>query len=165
MRRLKTDTRHRILATGLLFLGLSIPATRSAPLHAQAPAAGRVTVFEGARLIVGDGSAPIENSAFVVDGTRFLQVGRAGRIQVPAGAARVDLRGKTVMPAIVDTHTHLAVTREALVDQLQRKAYYGVGVAMSLGQDTGDVAFQIRGETIPGAARLPSLSRGKKCRI
>ena len=160
MRRLTIDTRRRMLAAGLFLLGLSALATRATPLEAQAPAAGRVTVFEGARLIVGDGSAVIENGAFVVDDTRFLQVGRADQLKVPAGAIRVDLRGKTVMPAIIDTHTHLAVTREALVDQLQRKAYFGVGVVMSLGQDTGDVAFQVRGETIPNAARLRTAGRG-----
>ena len=73
----------------------------------------------------------------------------------------MDLTGKTVMPAIVDTHTHLMPkTREALVEHLQRKAYYGVGAAMSLGQDTGDVAFQVRDETIPGAARFRTAGRG-----
>jgi hypothetical protein len=36
-----------------------------------------VTLFEGARLVVGDGSTPIENSAFLVQGTRFVRVGRA----------------------------------------------------------------------------------------
>ena len=127
-------------------------------LAAQAPNA--VTVFEGARLIVGDGSAPIENSAFVVNGNRFTAVGRGGQVQVPAGARRVDLRGKTVMPAIIDTHTHLATNREMLVDQLQRKAYYGVGAAMSLGQDNTDVAFQVRAETIPNAALFRTAGRG-----
>jgi imidazolonepropionase-like amidohydrolase len=127
-------------------------------ISAQTPQG--VTIYEGARLIVGDGSAPIENSAFIVNGTRFTQVGRAGQLQAPAGARRVDLRGKTVMPAIVDTHTHLATTREMLVDQLQRKAYYGVGAAMSLGQDNTDVAFQVRAETIPNAARFRTAGRG-----
>jgi imidazolonepropionase-like amidohydrolase len=64
------------------------------------------------------------------------------------------------MPAIVDAHTHMPVTRDALIDSLQRKAYYGAGVVMSLGQDTGDVAFQVREETIPGAARLRTAGRG-----
>ena len=160
MRRLMTESRDRVCVAVLLMLGLCALATRPTPLDAQAPGAGRVTVFEGARLIVGDGSAPIEDGAFIVDGTRFLQVGRTGQIQVPAGAARVDLRGKTVMPAVIDTHTHFAVTREALVDRLQRKAYYGVGMVMSLGHDTGDVAFQVRGETIPNAARLRTAGRG-----
>lgn len=64
------------------------------------------------------------------------------------------------MPAIIDAHKHLAVTRDALVDQLQHLAYYGIGVTMSLGQDTGDVAFQVRAETIPNAARLRTAGRG-----
>ncbi len=91
---------------------------------------------------------------------RFVQVGRADQVKVPAGAAKVDLAGKTVMPAIIDTHTHLATTREELINQLQGKAYYGVGVAMSLGTDTGDVAFQVRNEIIPGAARFRTAGRG-----
>jgi imidazolonepropionase-like amidohydrolase len=130
----------------------------SAALEAQQPAA--VTVYEGARLITGDGSAPVENSAFIVANGRFTAVGRKGELKVPSGAARVDLTGKTVMPAIVDAHKHLAVTRDALVDQLQHFAYYGVGAVMSLGQDTGDVAFQVRAETIPNAARFRTAGRG-----
>ncbi len=121
---------------------------------------GSATVFQGARVIVGSGGAPIDNAAFVVENGRFVQVGRADQVKAPAGAAKVDLAGKTVMPAIVDTHTHLATTREELVNQLQGKAYYGVGVAMSLGTDTGDVAFQVRNEIIPGAARFRTAGRG-----
>jgi len=119
-----------------------------------------VTVFEGARLIIGDGRAPIENSAFVVDGGRFTQVGRSGDVKVPAGAARVSLAGKTVMPTIIDTHTHLSTTREALISDLKRRVYYGVSAAMSLGSDPGDLAFQVRAETIPDAARFRTAGRG-----
>jgi imidazolonepropionase-like amidohydrolase len=122
----------------------------SAPLDSQAPAAG-ATVYEGARVIVGDGSAPIENAAFVVEGARITQVGRAGQVKAPAGAARVDLAGKTVMPAIIDTHTHMGDTREAVVALLQRKAYFGVGAVLSLGTDPGDIAFKLRDERIPTA--------------
>jgi len=127
-------------------------------VEAQQPAA--VTVFEGARLIVGDGSAPVADAAFIVENGRFTAVGRKGQLKVPAGAAHVDLTGKTVIPAIVDAHKHLAVTRDALVDQLQHLAYYGIGTTMSLGQDTGDVAYQVRAETIPNAARFHTAGRG-----
>jgi imidazolonepropionase-like amidohydrolase len=122
--------------------------------------AATATVFEGARLIVGDGRAPIENAAFVMENGRFTQVGKTGEVRVPAGAARVALTGKTVMPMIIDTHTHLSQTREALVEDLKRRAYYGVGAAMSLGQDPGDLPFQIRAEMIPGAARFRTAGRG-----
>ena len=121
---------------------------------------GSATVFQGARLINGTGAAPLDNAAFVVEQGRIAQVGRADQIKPPAGAAKVDLTGKTVMPAIVDTHTHLATARDALVDQLPGKAYYGVGVVMSLGTDNGDVVFQVRSETIPGAARYRTAWRG-----
>jgi len=126
----------------------------------EAQRSAAATVFEGARLIVGDGSAPIADSAFLVESGRFTAVGRKGQLKVPAGAARVDLTGKTVMPAIIDAHKHLAVTRDALVDQLQHLAYYGIGAAMSLGQDTGEVAYQVRSETIPNAARFRTAGRG-----
>jgi len=118
-----------------------------------------VTAFEGARLIVGDGGAPIENATLVVDGARIIQAGRAADVQVPAGAARVSLAGKTVMPMLVDTHVHLSPSREALTRDLKRRAYYGVSAALSLGTDNYDV-LDIRGQTIPGAARFLSAGRG-----
>jgi imidazolonepropionase-like amidohydrolase len=136
-----------------------VGAAISATLDGQTKPAG-ATVYEGARVIVGDSSAPIENGAFVVEGTRITQVGRAGQIKAPAGAARVSLAGKTVMPAIIDTHTHMGDTREAVVDLLQRKAYFGVGAVMSLGTDPGDFAFKLRDERVPNGARLLTAGRG-----
>jgi imidazolonepropionase-like amidohydrolase len=134
-------------------------AAWSVTVFGQGPAAG-VAVFEGARLIVGDGRPPIENASFVVDGVRFVQVGRAADVRVPAGATRVNLAGKTVMPAIIDTHTHLSQTRELLVDDLRRRAYFGIGAAMSLGQDTTDASFQVRAQTTAGLARFFTAGRG-----
>ena len=145
----------RRIISGVLFLAIG-----SAWLAGQAPQTGGVAVFEGARLIPGDGREPIEDAAFVVNNSRITQVGRRGQITVPAGATRVSLTGKTVMPAVVDTHTHMASDREMLVDQLQRKAFYGAGVVMSLGQDSGDLAFQIRDQLLPNAARLRTAGRG-----
>jgi len=142
----------------LTWLGLMVLTVWSVTALGQTPPA--VTVFEGARVIVGDGRAPIENASFVVNGARFVQVGRAADVRVPAGATRVNLAGKTVMPAIIDTHTHLSQTREALVDDLRRRAYFGVGEALSLGQDTTDVSFQIRAQTTPGLARFFTAGRG-----
>jgi imidazolonepropionase-like amidohydrolase len=138
-------------------LGLAIAALSMAG-SGQAP--GTTTVFEGARVIVGDGQPPLENATFVVTGTRFVQVDRASEVRAPAGATRVVLTGKTVMPAIVDTHTHLSQTRDALAEDLRRRAYYGVSAAMSLGQDAGDLPFQMRAQTMPGAARFFTAGRG-----
>ena len=147
--------RRCLLSMAVIFSG----AVCLAPVLIEAQPAA-VTVFEGARLIVGDGSAAIEDSAFIVQNGHFTTVGRRGQLKVPAGATRVDLNGKTVMPAIIDAHKHLAVTRDALVDQLQHLAYYGIGATMSLGQDTGDEVYKVRAETFPSAARYHTAGRG-----
>jgi len=119
-----------------------------------------VSAFEGARVIVGDGSEPIEDAVFLVEEDQFLGVGRRGEMEIPAGATRVDLTGRTVMPALIDTHTHLSRTRPELEEDLRRRAYYGVAAAMSLGQDDGGAPFEIRNETIAGAARFLTVGRG-----
>lgn len=156
---MKTRFAH---AAGLVGLVLAVVSALPVPMLGQAQ--GGITAFEGARVIVGDGRAPIENAVFLVSGTRITQVGRAGQVRIPAGATHMNLAGKTVMPAILDTHTHLSQTRAMLLDDLKRRASYGVGAAQSLGQDTTDVSFQVREETragtIPGAARFFTAGRG-----
>ena len=150
MRRVNTIAVAATVALGVLaVLG---------PARAQAPTSG-VTVFEGARLIVGNDSAPIENATLVVDGARIVQAGRVADIQVPPGATRVSLAGKTVMPALVDTHVHLSPTRELLARDLKRRAYFGLSAALSLGTDNYEV-LDMRGQTMPGAARFFSAGRG-----
>jgi imidazolonepropionase-like amidohydrolase len=132
---------------------LALAALETAlPAGAQAP--GGVTAFEGARIIVGDGSAPIDNGTLVVDGARIAQIGKAADVRVPAGATRVNLAGKTVMPDLIDTHTHLSQTREELILDLKRRAYYGVSAAMSMGTDETTAELDMRGHDTPGLARV-----------
>ena len=56
---------------------VSIIAARSSPVDTQSRANTGVTIFEGARLITGDGSAPIESSAFIVENTQFTRIAGA----------------------------------------------------------------------------------------
>jgi imidazolonepropionase-like amidohydrolase len=167
-----------LLSAACLILAVGV----ASPAFGQAQ---RVTVYEGARLIAGDGGAPIENSAFVVQDGRFTQVGRRGQVQVPAGAVRVDVTGKTVMPTLVDLHGHLGFqnlaagtmskdtfTRANLIDHLQRLAYFGVGAVVGVGDlvdrsdmhggRTGwaDVPLTVRDEIVPGAALFKTAGPG-----
>ena len=132
-------------------------------------------LYEGARLITGDGSAPIERSAFLVENGRFTRVGRQGDIQPPAGATRIDLAGKTVIPGLIDAHSHIGYmkdltsgpqnyTRENILDHMHRFAYFGVAASQAMGSDFGELPFQIREElragTDPDAARFVTAGRG-----
>src|SRR5438105_7296579 len=125
-----------------------------APVRAQ-------TLFEGARLITGDGGV-IEDSAFVVTGNQISQVGRKGGVALPSGGKRVDLTGKTVMPALVDAHVHMGYrkgldfsqnnyTRENLTDILDRFAYYGVAAILEAGTSRSDLVYEMRANPPPGA--------------
>ncbi len=179
MRRLKWTSSCLLVAASLFFT-----VARSSRIVAQTRRTG-VTVFEGARLITGDGGAPIENSAFIVENNLFTRVGRRGDLQVPAGAMRVDLTGKTVMPTMVDLHGHLGFqhvaegtmskefyTRENLIDHLQRLAYNGVGAVVGVGDledrsnlhggrtNWGDVPLRVRKEIIPNAALFRTAGTG-----
>ncbi len=145
MRPLDVNTLAASAALGLL-------AALAVPAHAQAPAG--VTAFEGARIIAGDGSAPIENGTLVIDGPKIVQVGRSADVRVAAGATRVNAAGKTIMPDLIDTHTHLSNSREELVLDLKRRAYYGVSAALSMGTDETEAELQMRGQLVPGQARV-----------
>lgn len=132
----------------------------SGSMPQPAPDASDAVVFNGARVIVGDGTV-IESGTIVIEDDRLVAVGDGETVEIPAGATQVDLSGRTVMPAIVDTHVHLrTTTRDELVEDLQRKAYYGVAAVMSLGRGTGDLPFQVRDEVIPNAALYRTVGRG-----
>ena len=128
-----------------------------------------VAVYEGARVITGDGSTLIEDGAFIVRNGTIEQIGPRAGVNVPAGARHVDLRGKTVMPMIMNVHGHIGYmkgaatnkenySRENVLDHLQRYAYYGVGVMQSLGTDRDDVELRIRDEQRAGTLKDPSLA-------
>ena len=146
MHRVNVVAVTAVVTLGFL-VGCAIPAS-----------AQSVTAFEGARLIVGDGRV-IEHATLVVDGARIAQVGQTADVRVPAGATRVDLAGKTVMPMLIDTHVHLSPTRDMLIRDLRLRAYYGVSAALSLGTDKYEL-LDMRSQTIPGAARFLSAGRG-----
>jgi imidazolonepropionase-like amidohydrolase len=151
-----------LLVSGLFQLNAQTPTPTAGPM-----------LFEGARLIAGDGRPPIENAAFVVEGSRITQVGARGSVRRPDGATVVDLKGRTVMPAIVDAHSHLGYTdartgdtasthytRDNLLDHLRRYAYYGIAATLSMGLDRGELAYELRAMPIDGTALFRTAGRG-----
>ncbi len=129
------------------------------------------TLFVGARLITEGDRPPIEDSAFLVENGKITKVGRRNEVQAPAGAMRVDLTGKTVMPAIVNAHGHLGYindtsfsaanyTRDNIINQLRQYAYFGVGAMITAGTDAGDITYDLREHPVPGAALVRTAGRG-----
>jgi imidazolonepropionase-like amidohydrolase len=147
----------------LFFAVLAVSTLSVAPDRAlsdvTAKSNGQI-VFEGARIIIGDGSPPINKGTFIIEDGRFTAVGPTSEVAVPANAVRVSLANRTVMPTLIDAHMHAASERQTLVEQLEDLAYYGVGVAASLGHDAGELAFEVRTAQAHNAARLLTAGRG-----
>jgi imidazolonepropionase-like amidohydrolase len=142
-------------------------------LTASLAARAEVTIFKGARIIDGTGKPALDNGALIVDGERITFVGPANKLKAPAGARVVDLRGRTVMPGIVNAHGHVglvakgknsadAYTRENVQNQLLQYEKFGVTSVCSLGLNR-DLVYDIRDEqkrgTVPGAT-LFTAGRG-----
>jgi imidazolonepropionase-like amidohydrolase len=152
----------------------SLAVLALATVLAPQAAPAQTILFEGARIIPGDGGPAIENGALLVENGTIRRVGRKGEVAAPAGATRIALDGKTVMPAIVSPHVHPGFqrgttylaenfNRETIVDDLNRALYFGVSTVMSLGVETGDVMFQIRQDQREGklgGAQLFLAGRG-----
>jgi imidazolonepropionase-like amidohydrolase len=126
------------------------------------------TIYEGARLILGDATAPLEGGAFVVQNGRITAIGRKGAISAPAGATHVDLTGKTVIPTLINVHVHIGYegyttwgaehyTPANVLDHLRREAFYGIGVTQSVGSSPTDASIQFKKDQ--DAGKFPLASR------
>ncbi|MGH7541131.1 MAG: amidohydrolase family protein [Gemmatimonadota bacterium] len=92
----------------LAALGMAWTPAGSARLAAQeieVPDSTRVVALRAGRLIDGRGGAPVDGVTIVVRGNRIAAVGR--EVAVPAGAEVIDLSDRTVLPGLMDMHTHL----------------------------------------------------------
>lgn len=70
---------------------------------------GHLKAVVGGRLIDGTGTAPIEDVLVIIEGDRIRSVGQAGATPIPRGAEVIDVTGKTVMPGLINCHTHLCM--------------------------------------------------------
>jgi imidazolonepropionase-like amidohydrolase len=162
--------RKAILCCGFCAVALlSLPQ----PVTTQRASAGAV-LFEGARLIPGDGTPAVEDSAFLVENGSITRVGKKGDVRAPAGTARVNLTGKTVMPTLINPHGHPGFqkgltyvqenfTRDNVIADLNRAYYFGVAALQSQGIEKGDITYQIRADQEAGrlgGTRLLIAGRG-----
>ncbi len=131
----------RFLASALL---LALPAALGA----------ETKLLENFTLIDGNGGPAVTNAALLVVDGRIQYAGPKSGVKASAGAERVDLAGKFVMPGIINLHGHLGntiglvqdpknFTLENLNKHLGTYAKYGVTSMVSMGSDQ-DAVFDVR---------------------
>ena len=145
-------------------IALALFVTRAIPGFSQSSA----VLYEGARLIIGDKSAPIENGAFIVQNGHITSIGLKGSVKAAAGVTRIDLSGKTVIPALNNVHVHAGYegyvswsvenhSIENMLDHMEREAFYGAGTTMTMGDQPDE--FAIRFQRDQAAGKFPPAAR------
>jgi len=97
------------------------------------PAADGLTVLAGATVFDASGAGPVQNAVVVICGDTIVDIGPADRVPVPAGSTVHDVRGKWIVPGLVDAHVHFfqsggLYTRPDVID-LRRIRPYAVEIA------------------------------------
>src|SRR5215470_11982284 len=131
------------------------------PGQGQAASGSDVSYFFGARIIPGDGSPAMEDMSFIVSNGKFTTIGKRSEVTPPKGSARIELTGRTVTPVFINLQAQPGMnsgnqygpknySRDSLVADLSRYAYYGVMAVMTAGTDSGDLANSVRDEVRQG---------------
>jgi imidazolonepropionase-like amidohydrolase len=97
----------RLAFLPLLMIALFAPTERP-----EGASEGAVTVIRAGTLLDGRSDPPRHDQAIVVRGRRIEAVGDAASTRAPAGATIIDLSASTVLPGLVDSHTHVFLQGE-----------------------------------------------------
>jgi len=99
------------VALALVSAVLCVPAVAQSKSNTQGPAA---VVVKAAKVLDVRRGVYIENAAISIEGARIKEVGKAAEVQAHAGkdAKVIDLGGATVLPGLIDCHTHIMSREE-----------------------------------------------------
>lgn len=105
---------------------LAVPALLCTSLAAQAPSPSAATVLvKAGRLIDGRSDAAQSGVGILIEGERIKAVGPLAQIQSQAKGARViDLSQMTVLPGLIDTHTHLLLQGDPTAQSYNEQLLY-----------------------------------------
>ena len=139
---------------------LSLLAACGGQSSPPAPA-DKVTAIVGAKVVDGTASAPISDGVILVRSGAVQAVGRLAEVQIPDGAETVDGAGKTVIPGLIDLHTHyMNASGPELDRQLGVQLAWGVTTARSIGVDDPAHIEQLRSTRQRGVPAPRLLTAG-----
>jgi imidazolonepropionase-like amidohydrolase len=142
---------------GVDMKGASILVILAAALLFTASATAQVIVLTHATVVDGTGAGPQKDVTIVMENGRIRDMGPSSKLSVPAGATVVDLKGKFIVPGIINAHGHVGAKTEP---QLRQYALYGVTTATSMQTDPDEVV-QVREAQKRGELRGARVSTVK----
>jgi imidazolonepropionase-like amidohydrolase len=97
---------ENIMKRAWIGIFLSVLVTGAAVGQSKAPDVASLTVIRAGAMIDGVSEAPRKNQLIFVRGERIEKIS-GGTEAIPAGAAVIDLSSSTVLPGLIDSHTHI----------------------------------------------------------
>jgi imidazolonepropionase-like amidohydrolase len=91
--------------------------------HSQTPAPDHWIAVRAGRLFDPKSDKLATNQVVTIKGDRIVEVGPADRVKIPAGADIIDLSHATVLPGLIDAHTHVFGNGPDLEAQILRDSY------------------------------------------
>lgn len=72
-------------------------------------AAAKPIALVDATVVAIDGGAPLTNAVVLIDGERIERVGASGSVQIPADATLISMKGRWLIPGLMNMHVHLGL--------------------------------------------------------
>jgi Tol biopolymer transport system component len=164
-------------------IDVDIPVDKTITINLRAPRfqENGIIALKNAKIITMQNEQVIENGTVVIQNGRFVNIGETNRIMIPKGAEIIDLKGRTVMPGLVDMHGHMddAYPPEVFLQQSWKRLLafsygvttrrnpsstideFGYNELTETGQMLGPRSFSVGRAVRPDVYNLNSLQEAK----
>jgi imidazolonepropionase-like amidohydrolase len=110
--------RFTAIAVSICLAASSLAAQSAAPAKPTAPP--KITVVKAARLVDPKSGSVVTNAMIIVQDDKVTRVGSG--LAIPAGAEVIDLKGATILPGLIDCHTHITSQPSDYYEDIFRKS-------------------------------------------
>ncbi len=94
-----------------------------------------IIAFTNAHIITMEGDKVIDNGTIIINGNKIDKIGNTNEVVIPPDAKVLDLKGKTIMPGIVDAHAHIGAFRHGLTTQKHWQLYANLAFGITTAHD------------------------------
>ena len=121
------------------FAKTNLDSSKAAPikinLEVKSDVPEGIIAFTNARLITMNGDKVIEEGTIIINQNKIDTIGTSEKIVIPEGAKVYDMKGKTIMPGIVDVHAHVGAFRNGLSTQKHWQFYANLAFGVTTSHD------------------------------
>lgn len=148
---------RRLRRTALVLIALLALPAGCAPGAQVQPAGGGVVAFVDVHVVPMDRERVLERQTVLVRDGRIAEIGPVDRVAVPAGATRIDGRGKYLMPGLAEMHAHIPGPQDPRLVERVLFLYVANGVTFARGMLGHPAHLELRARAARGELLAPTI--------